>query len=184
MQYASQDSNKMYRDEQGRLISERSAFIADKEDMKGLIEYHKSRGDTFETKFSKATQSLVLLKKQIKVTGSAKPKTIVRDTTIYLDNVRIDTPSFDLDTGDTDHRIRIVGNKNQIAYSLSITDKTELKTDDLGKKGTKVTVLNHNRYVESSEAISLIVAPKKVPFWKKLKYALIGGSVVLILKGL
>lgn len=184
LQHAMQDSNRMYRNENGKLISERLAFVAAAKDMKGLIEFHKLRGDTFETKFNKATTSLTLLKKSIKVTGAATPRIIKKDTSIFIGGLRIDTPSFEVDTGDAYHHMRILGNKGKVGYSFSVTDNTELHSEDLGKKGTRVSVLNKNPYVESSEAISLIVAPKKRQFWLRLKDGAIGAGIMLIFKSL
>lgn len=175
--FAKNNENIQYRNKYNQLVSEKLAFIGDKKQLKEEIEYWKKKGDTLTSKLSSKTEQIILLKRKIEIINTGKPTIYKHDTTIMISDVAIDTVILSVDTTDKYHSFKFVGNKNKYAYKIGITDNTELVTEDLGKQGTLVKVINRNPYIVSSEAKSVIVAKKKPSVLAKIVWFVVGGGL-------
>ncbi len=154
--------------EASKLVYETQSF----KEAKAEIERLK----VFESKFTKTTKQLTSLKREFEILKSGtvtKPKT----DTVYISNVVIKNPTISIDTGDAFHTLKFAANNDKYAYQIKITDDSELKVEDKGKKGTLVTLLNKNPYVTSVDIKSVSIAPKKPSLAKKILHVGIGLGI-------
>ena len=173
---AMSDTTRLYRNKNGQLVAEKLAFIGEKKALLSEIERWELSGDTLKTKLTNKTKEVFLLKREFSILKSGdvtKPKL----DTVYFANIVIDTPSISIDTGDAFHHLKFAANKSKYAYEIKVFDNLELKVEDNGRKGTKVTLLNKNPYVSNVDIKSVMIAPKKTSLISKVIYATLGLGV-------
>lgn len=167
------DVNKQYLNEKGQLVSEKMVLSGSLKDAKAQVGLLIKQGDTIQSRLSSTTRQVISLRQQISISKSGVPDTVKIDVPVFVDKIKIDSPTLSFSVSDEYHSLRVAGNLKKYAYTMGVNVKTELVTDDLGKNGTKVTVLNKNPYIVSSEANSIIIPQKKSsPVVKWLFFAL------------
>lgn len=170
------DTTVTYRNKNNQLIAEKLAFVGDKQDLKAEIERWKNLGDTLQNKLTSKTKELIFIKRKINIGGSGYIQPAKPDT-VYIAKVKIDTPLISIDTADAYHSFKFASNRLKYAYELSVTDKSELKIEDNGRKGTKVTLLNKNPYIVSTEIKAIIISPKKPSLFDRVIWLVAGVGV-------
>lgn len=154
--------------EASKTVYEANSFSEAQQEIKRL--------KVFETKFNRQTIQLTSLKREFEILKSGtitKPKT----DTIYIADVVIEKPNILVDTGDVYHSLKFAANNDKYAYEIKITDDSELKVEDKGKKGMLVSLLNKNPYVDSVDLKSVIITPKKPSLAKKFLHVGIGLGI-------
>lgn len=176
------DTTKIFRNKSNQLVAEKLAFVGEKKALLSEIERWKIFGDTLQNKLTNKTNQIILLKREITIANSGEIKPPKGDT-IYIANIVIDTPTISIDTGDAFHRFKFASNKSKYAYEFKVFDNSELKVEYNGKKGTRVTLLNTNPYVDKVDIKSVMIAPKKNSLISKVVYVGLGlGIGYLIFK--
>ena len=169
------DTTKIYRNKANELVAEKLAFAGDKQDLEQEIKRLKSEGYEIKTKLISSTKHITILNREIEIAKSGKVRPSKTDT-VYIADVVIEKPEISIDTGDAFHHFKFASSSDKYAYEIKIFDNSELKVDDNGRKGTKVTLLNKNPYVSSVDIKSVMIAPKKDNVFNK---AMIFGLVVV-----
>lgn len=173
---ASRDSTKTYKNKYGEVVSQNLAFVGTKKDMKAYATYLEKQGDTLRTKITDNTRQITLLTQSLKASGKGKIQPILKDTTIYVSDTKIDSAKINIVEKGDDYDFQLAGNQQDYAWNFKTKLKTELDTEDLGKDGIRVTAINRSRFIDSSETKSIVIPIKPVSFWKKVKWIGIGAA--------
>lgn len=177
---AATDTTVYYRNKSNQLEAKKTVFVTDnKSDAKAEIERWKAQGIDVQNKLNRSTKQLIILKRELEIVKSGTIN-IPKTDTVYISDVVIEKPNISIDTGDAFHTLKFAANNDKYAYQIKITDDSELKVEDKGKKGTVVTLLNKNPYVISSEIKSILIKPKNKSFNKfvYLGAGLLGGYLI------
>lgn len=182
---ALQDTTVNYRNKHGELVTQNTAFAGSVSDLKSQVKAWKSKGDTLRSQVNSSTRQISLLKQKLRISGTGEPDIIRIDTTIIVADNKIDSPTYNVNRSDEYHSFQFAGNQKKYAYDIKVYPTTELVTEDMGNKGTKVTAISRNPYVYEQDTKTVVVPYPKRTFWQRSKDILIGvaaASVLLLAK--